>query len=155
MSIEQTAKNNYGLCIEDCSFLEDKTIWVVVLSNGLTVHQDDERSGKEAVAWKRLARYCKSESVNIIGMHLKFRSHVIPIESGEHIQGYYFAYGAHKEFDENITKHCYVCGCCKNGLISYTWYKTPELLKMRQQSRAYRQDDIDDSRLILNNQSSD
>jgi len=155
MISEEVAKNDYGLCIEDCSFLEDKTIWVAVLSNGLTVYQDDERSGKEPVAWKRLFKYCKEQPADIIGMHLKFRSNVIPIESGSHVEGYYFAYGAHREFDENITKHCYVCGFCKNGLISYCWYKTPELLEMRSHSRQYRQDDIDDCRLILNNQSSD
>ena len=149
------AENNYGLCIEDCDFLEDKTIWVAILSNGLTVYQDDERSGKEPEAWKRLNGYCQAESLNIVGMHLKFRSHVIPIERGDEIEGYYFAYGAHKEFDAHITKHCYVCGFCKNGLISYAWYKTPELIQMREYSRPYRADDIEDGRLILNHQSSD
>ena len=83
MPIQEIAEQNYGLCTEECDFLEDKTIWVAVLSNGLTIYQDDERSGKEPVAWKRLKEYCQSESLNIVGMHLKFRSHVIPMERGE------------------------------------------------------------------------
>ena len=56
MSIQEIAEQDYGLCTEECGFLEDKTIWVAVLSNGLTVYQDDERSGKEPIAWKRLKR---------------------------------------------------------------------------------------------------
>ena len=81
------AENNYGLCIEDCDFLEDKTIWVAVLSNGLTVYQDDNRSGKEKVAWKRLGRYCSEKHIDVIGMYLKFRSHVKRRPDGDDIEG--------------------------------------------------------------------
>ena len=148
--IEEIASKRYGLCVGDCDFLEDKTIWVAVLSNGLTVYQDDNRSGKEAVAWKRLFDYCQKENVEIIGMHLKFRSHLIPMPCGDDVQGYYFCYGAHKEFDETITKQHYICGVLSNDRLEYSWYQTPELILTREHSRNPKNSDVKDKRLILN-----
>ena len=149
MTEEQIAQENYGLCIEDCSFLEDKTIWVASLSNGIFVYQDDNRSGKEPVAWKRLADYCNSENVDISGMYIKFRSHVIQMPDGEDVEGYYFCYGAHKEFDETMTRYHYVCGICQNQKLKYDWYTTPELIRTKSKKRNYNQDDIKSKKLIL------
>ena len=148
--IEKIAEDEYGLCIAECDFLEDKSIWIAELSNGITVYQDDNRSGKETVAWKRLGIYCESENVDISGMRLRFRSHVVHIESGDDIDGYYFAYGAHKEFDEQVTRAHYVCGFCRQGIINCSWYSIPELLLTRDSTRKTNSDDIKDGRLILN-----
>jgi len=147
--IEKTAEEVYGLCTKYCDFLDDKSIWIVDLSNGITVYQDDDRSGKEKVAWKRLRKYCDSENVDIINMRLKFRSHTVPIDSGDDIDGYYFAYGAHKEFDEEITRQHYVCGFCQQGIINCCWYSTPELIVTRESKRKIKPDDTEDGRLIL------
>lgn len=150
MPTETIATEDYGLCIEECDYLEDKTIWVVNLSNGLTVFQDDERSGKEPIAWKRLADYCNSEGVDIVAMYLQFRSNRKIMPEGENIEGYYFAYGAHKEFDERITRMHYVAGTVDQGRLNTEWYTTPELLSTkRKSSRKPDQSDIDDKRLIL------
>lgn len=149
MTAEQIAAQDYGLCTEECDFLEDKTIWVVSLSNGIIAYQDDNRSGKDPVAWRRLSNYCKSENVDISGMYLKFRSHVIQMLDGDDVEGYYFCYGAHKEFDETITRSHYVSGICQNGKLKYEWYTTPELIKTKTKKRKYNQDDIESGKLIL------
>tara|TARA_R110000824_G_scaffold89045_6_gene218596 strand:+ start:3130 stop:3591 length:462 start_codon:yes stop_codon:yes gene_type:complete len=147
MTIEKIAEQQYGLCIEDCDYLEDKAIWVASLSNGLLVHQDDYRSGKEPIAWKRLGRYCKLESIDISGMYLKFRSHIIP--SPDEADGYYFAYGAHKEFDENHTRQHYVFGYAVDKNVHYGWYANPELILTKERTRKINKDDVNDQRLIL------
>lgn len=140
----------FGLCTEECGFLEDKTIWVAALSNGLVIRQDDYRSGRTPdVAWLRLGKYCIENNVDIIGLHLKFRSNVIPITSGDAVQGYYFAYGVQKEIDESITKQHYVCGFVSQNIIRYDWYRTPELIIERTGQRGINKDDISSGKLIL------
>ena len=150
MNTEAVATQDYGLCTEDCDYLEDKSIWVVNLSNSLTVFQDDDRSGKEPVAWKRLWDYCNSELVDIVAMYLQFRSNRKMMPEGDNIQGYYFAYGAHKEFDEHITRMHYVSGYVEEGRLNTEWYRTPELLSTKRKiSRTPEESDIQDKRLIL------
>ena len=150
MSVDSVAQEKYQLCISDCNYLVDKTIWVVTLSNGLVVYQDDEKSGKnEPVAWKRLYDYCQKEKADIIGMYLKFRSNIKQMPSGEDIDGYYFSYGAHREFDEEITRMHYVCGVYSQGRVESTWYATPELTKTRTDSRKLSEKDVSQKRLIL------
>jgi hypothetical protein len=149
MSIENIATENYDLCIKECDYLEDKTIWIVNLSNSLTVFQDDNRSGKEPVAWKRLSDYCNNENVDIVSMLLRFRSNQKILPEDEDVKGYYFAYGAHKEFDEARTRAHYVCGYASGNNVHCEWYSTPELISTRDVSRRYNQQDIDDKRLIL------
>lgn len=150
MTLEENASKHYGLCVEDCDFLEDKTIWVAVLSNGITVYQDDNRSGKEPVAWKRLFDYCEEQKIDIVGMHLKFRSHVVPIPCGDDVEGYYFSYGAHREFDERITRQHYICGVLIDERLHYSWYQTPELILTREDNRNPQKYDIEQKRLIVN-----
>ncbi len=140
----------YGLCLEECDFLEDKTIWVAALSNGLVVRQDDNRSGREPkVAWLRLGKYCAENDVDIIGLHLKFRSHVIPITSNDTVRGYYFSYGVEKDIDENITRQHYVCGFLDSNGIVYSWYRTPELIADRDGVRQLKKDDISSGKAII------
>ncbi len=151
MSLESEAIEKYSLCIEESDFLEDKTIWVAHLSNGLTVYQDDHKSGKEEpIAWKRLFSYCNEEGVDISGMYLKFRSNRKLMPDADDCDGYYFAYGALREFDERITRAYYVCGYCLENTLFYDWYMTPELTKSMPRKRKLNKEDIQDKRLILN-----
>ena len=150
MSIQDIATEDYQLCIEHCDFLEEKTIWVAAISNGLVVMQDDYRSGRvEPIAWKRLSKYCGEQEVDIVGMYLKFRSHIVPMPDGDSVQGYYFAYGAHREFDESVTRQHYVCGVVEQGRLNYAWYTTPELEETKSHTRKIRPDDSEHKRLIL------
>ena len=149
MTIEETASSEYGLCLDDCKYLEDKSVWIATLSNGITADQDDDKSGKEPVAWRRLHKYCKENGVHVIGMCLKFRSNVITIKCPEEIDGFYFSYGAQREFDEDITRAYYVCGYLKDERINYTWYTIPELLEEKTGQRKTREQDFSDARLIV------
>jgi len=151
MTVEEIASSSYGLCLEESSYLEDKSVWIATLSNGLTVYQDDDKSGKhEPVAWKRLHRYCQEEGVDVIGLCLRFRSNVVVVKTPDAIDGFYFAYGAQREFDEDITRAYYVIGYYKDDYIMSTWYTTPELLKYKDSRRRATQKDKEDLRLIVN-----
>ena len=149
MSTQDIASTSYGLCTEDCEYLEDKSVWIATLSNGLTVYQDDHKSGKEPIAWKRLSKYCKENNVFIIGMCLRFRSNVIIIKTPDEVDGFYFAYGAQREFDEDVTRAYYVIGYSKGGHIYSNWYTIPELLKYKESNRTLTEKDLDDERLIV------
>tara|TARA_R110002074_G_scaffold390889_1_gene575176 strand:+ start:2091 stop:2558 length:468 start_codon:yes stop_codon:yes gene_type:complete len=150
MNDEKIASLDYDLCLEDCDYLEDKSVWIATLSNGITVYQDDNKSGRERVAWKRLAKYCHENNVDVIGLCLKFRSNVIVVKTPDKIDGFYFAYGAQREFDEDITRAYYVTGYSKDNSIFYTWYTIPELIKDKEGSRKITDRDTEDLRLILN-----
>ena len=123
MTIDEIAASEYGLCIEECEYLEDKSVWIATLSNGITAYQDDDKSGKEPVAWRRLHKYCKDNNVHVLGLCLKFRSNIITIKTPEEIDGFYFAYGAQREFDEEVTRAYYVCGYLKNEEINLKFEK--------------------------------
>ena len=153
MTIEEIAVSKYGLCIEECEYLEDKSVWIATLSNGITAYQDDDKSGKEPVAWRRLHKYCKENNVHLLGMCLKFRSNIITIKSPDDIDGFYFSYGVQREFDEEVTRAYYVCGYLKSEEINYIWYRTPELLEEKRGSRKATKEDFSGCRLIVNTQS--
>lgn len=68
------------VCTSLDSWMEEtwvfSTRWIVQLSNGETVWQDDGRPGlKEASAWVRLKNYCELFNLHITSMCLKFRNH--------------------------------------------------------------------------------
>ncbi len=141
--------HKYGLCTEEDDFLCDKSIWIVSLSNGATVYQDDDRSNlKEPSAWKRLEFYISENcpKINIVGMQLKFRSHIVELQSNA--RGYYFAHGMSKTTDDVVERGYLVCGSVDanilrdaqytepvNDIITCQWYNIPELTVARKQKR--------------------
>ena len=72
------------------------------------------------------------------------------VKTPDEIDGFYFAYGAQREFDEDITRAYYVVGYSLEGNITYTWYTIPELLKHKDGVRKVTDRDVEDCRLILN-----
>lgn len=52
------------------------TRWIVELSNGETVWQDDGRPGMEESAWVRLKNYCEANDLKIKNLKLKFRNNM-------------------------------------------------------------------------------
>tara|TARA_B100000959_G_scaffold280118_1_gene341398 strand:- start:32 stop:493 length:462 start_codon:yes stop_codon:yes gene_type:complete len=140
----------YGICVTEDYFLEDKTIWVAYLSNGVVAYQDDDRDGqKEPVAWKRLADYCNSENINISSLHIKFRSNIIHITL-PNSKGHYFSYGILKDMHKHEDEKYYVCGNLLDEGLQYTWYKTPELTLKHTTKREPEDSDFSDQKLILN-----
>jgi len=143
--------DHYGICITEDSFLEDKTIWVAYLSNGVVAYQDDHRNGqREPIAWKRLHDYCLKEEVGISSLHIKFRSNVIHI-THPNSEGHYFSYGILKDMHKSEDEKYYVCGTLLQDELNYTWYKTPELTQKHSTKRKCAESDFSDKKLILNN----
>jgi hypothetical protein len=138
---------SYGLCLEEDDFLCDKSIWVASLSNGLDVYQDDNRGClEEPSAWKRLASYILDSGTKIVGMKLKFRSHIIEIPSNA--DGYYFACGMSKTSESDVQRGYLVCGALIDGVATCKWYNIPELTVERKYPRPL--SELEPPFLILN-----
>ena len=114
------------ICTKEDSFLDEKTIWVALLSNGQTVFQDDGREGiKDYSAWIRLKDHCDQEGVYIEDLKIKFRSHTVPIPKSE---GYHFikGMGCMVGFDP---EEFFIVGTLQGGTLKRTWYKVPEIVE--------------------------
>lgn len=68
------------VCTSLDKWMEDtwvhSTRWVVELSNGETVWQDDGRPGIEDSAWIRLKNYCEYHGLSIKNLRLQFRNNM-------------------------------------------------------------------------------
>ena len=117
-----------GVCTIKDDFLEHKTIWEVLLDNGLTVFQDDDRIGEEEPsAWIRLKKYVEENKLNIQQMRLRFRDNVVSI--GKNTTGFYFAKGCGKDSTQEDTNHFYIVGYLEDSnIFQCLWYKIPELI---------------------------
>ena len=120
------------VCVEPDIYLgqycDKNCIWIVELSNGQTVFQDDSRPDVyPESAWIRLKQYCKNENVYIDSMRLQFRSNEIDIGSGA--DGYYFCKGVSAFMTTNITNHLYIAGILDNDVVRVSRWKVPELIK--------------------------
>jgi hypothetical protein len=83
-----TERDNYIVNYQECN-----PSWIVRLSSGLAVFQDDGRPGvTPESAWLRLRAHCQETGDYITEMKIKFRSnvHVLPANA----DGYYFSKGA-------------------------------------------------------------
>ena len=130
MSWTQINPSN-NLCTKPDDFLEEKAIWIATLSDGTKVYQDDERPGvDEPSAWIRLGHYLGESGLGIVGMELRFRSHIVPLPPDA--PGYYFARGIRRDCAVGSkNKHYLVAGVQIGDSILKRWYKTPELLMER------------------------
>lgn len=121
------------LCTKEDDFIREKLRWVVTLSDGRTVFQDDGRPGvKPSSAWRRLRRVCQQESLGIEKMILQFRSHKVQIPEG--YDGYYFVQAAGALVGHD-TVGFYLVGCLSHNIIKVTKYKVPEILPVGQEFR--------------------
>jgi hypothetical protein len=68
-------------------YVETNAVWVVKLSDGTEVFQDDDFHGKES-AWIRLSEYCKEKSLDIVSMDVRFRKIVCKLP--DNADGYFF-----------------------------------------------------------------
>lgn len=114
------------ICTKEDSFLDEKVIWIALLSDGQIVFQDDDREGTyHHSAWVRLKDYCEQEGVYIEDLKIKFRSHVVPIPKSD---GYHFikGVGCMVGFDP---EEFFIVGTLENGTLKRTWYKVPEIVE--------------------------
>jgi hypothetical protein len=139
------AENKYNLCVHEDEFIRNKyegeTRWIVVLSNGLSVYQDDDRPDiHPPSAWERLHNYCKETGNYPVNMRIQFRSHTESLP--ENAEGYYFVKSVLGEFGSNRTWHFFVTGVLENGIIKVNKWKVPELIPTEYEEREVKLDDV-------------
>lgn len=126
------------LCTIEDDFLDEKTIWIATLTNGLTIYQDDGRPNiNEYSAWKRLGYYLKNNPrVWIKNFSLRFRSHLIELPSSD---GYYFAHGIRALLGKTHIHNaeCFVIGILDsaNTTVKLIWFSTPSLEPIQREER--------------------
>jgi len=108
-------------------YADSNPIWIVTLSDGETVYQDDDRPGVEPhSAWERLGTHCKENNLYITGMKIKNRSHVEVV--GEGGDGYYFCKSAGKFMFGDRTNHSFIAGILENGELRVRHWSLPEIV---------------------------
>src|SRR5688500_6949137 len=79
-----------GLCRSEDDFILEKLRWIVTLSNGEKIYQDDDRPGEaEPKAWLRLREYVHQNSLSITKFEIQFCSHIEEAASAN-ADGYFF-----------------------------------------------------------------
>ncbi len=123
----QVCKEQDGYIIE---LMESQTRWIVDLSNGERIYQDDDRPGVETnSAWIRLGQYVKANNLSIIYMRLQFRSHFINVNDGpaDKVNGFFFSKSALGSPGMGRTQDYYVAGTLRNGILQTKRWQIPEL----------------------------
>lgn len=116
------------ICTKVDDFIEDKdtAVYIIELSDGTMVYEDENRYGYEDKAWLRLQTYCKENQVWIKKVWIKFRSHTEFVfeNTGD---GVFFRRGVMgNPFD--ITRHFYIFGLV-NGEKIHAWHwRVPEII---------------------------
>jgi len=117
-----TKRDNYV-----ANYQEGNPSWIVKLSSGLAIFQDDLRPGVTPLsAWERLYNHCKDTGDYITSMKIKFRSngHQLP----ENADGYYFSKGARGGLSLSRTIQLFFVGTLNQGILKVTCWKTPEMM---------------------------
>lgn len=108
--------------------------WVVELSNGETIYQDDERPGLEpSSAWKRLGEYCKNNDLHIQNMKIKNRSNAHEIGAGH--DGYFFCKSAGAFMFGDETIHSFIVGTLNDGKLRVRKWAMPDMSPDRFEER--------------------
>lgn len=134
-----------SICTAEDDFTEEQRLnqarWMVELSDGRTVIQDDNRPGCEpASAWIRLGNYCRTHNVRIAKMWLQFRSNTIQDILPANADGYYFCKSALGMLCTSTTMQFMLIGHLTHAsndasmLVVQRW-KVPELLFIEQEPR--------------------
>jgi hypothetical protein len=115
------------VCKQEDYFIEDKARWVVDLSNGERIWQDDNRPGvTPASAWLRLQDYIEYTHSTISNMFIQFRSHLeFPLL--KNAAGYFFAKGYLASSDGYDTMGLLVVGYLQDDKVYISQWDTPAL----------------------------
>lgn len=132
----------------DKNYFEDKSIWVVELSNGEIVYQDDgKNSDIEYSAWIRLKTYILENNLTIKKMYIRFRSNIIyPLE--DNAEGYFFSIGIIGMMSSSDNINFYIVGSLKKDKVYIKKIKVPELIVFDEEERDANK--CSDNQLILN-----
>ncbi len=113
---------------------DQNPMWVVKLSNGETVYQDDDRPEREPQsAWARLKIYCEENGIHITNMKIKNRSNVQDV--GSDFDGYFFCKCAGAYMFGDNTIHSFVVGGLNDGKLRVRKWVMPEMTPERFEDR--------------------
>lgn len=124
--------------------------WIVTLSNGEEIHQDDDAYYQEIKsAWRRLALYTKKQEVSIVKFRLQFRDNIIrPLP--DKALGYFFRRCA-GAFLFSDTNHFYIVGhLLPDGRVFTRKFEVPTLILFEEEYRDSKDDDLVGESLITN-----
>jgi hypothetical protein len=106
---------------------ESHSRWIVELSNGERIIQDDGRPNVyPESAWLRLCNYCDLNGIYIENMYLQFRSHIEQVGRGK--DGYYFCRSVLGSLADNSNIHMFNVGVTEGDGINVTKWRVPELI---------------------------
>lgn len=138
-----------AVCNKEDDFILEKVRWVVTLSNGERIYQDDNRPGEvEPKAWMRLRAYLKENNLSIVKFELQFCDH-IEEAAPPNCDGYYFVQRveAMAFTESNSTIRSYVIGFLKDGVLKVIYWRVPEIIPTGSELRPI---DLDSPNLIVN-----
>lgn len=125
------------ICTECDNFIRDyqemNPHWIVWLSSGLAVYQDDGRPGFSKSAWERLHDYCKENNDYIVDMSFGFRDNKRSLPSKA--DGYFFCKGAMGCFGMKKTIQHYIVGTLKDNKLVVTRWRVPEMFEQETEQR--------------------
>jgi hypothetical protein len=108
--------------------------WEALLSDGMTVLQDDGRPGVERSAWLRLKAHVHTHNLNIDRLSLRFRGRVENMLP-DYAQGYYFSHNPIAVWGLENTLYFYLVGFLTDGLVRLERWKVPELILTGREDR--------------------
>jgi hypothetical protein len=142
----ETAK----ICTSPDSFIKDKPGWIAILSNDITVYQDDGRPNcNPPSSWIRLGDYIRKNKLSIMELKIKFRSNIqSPLP--KNAAGYFFCHKSITVHGINATKNFFLIGVLdlETSTVALQLWKIPELVLCGRYVRMI--DDCKKDRLIVN-----
>ncbi len=143
-----------AVCKTNDDFTKEILKWVIELSNGETIYQDDDRPGEiERCAWYRLRDYVKENNLSIVSFKIQFFTHIEDCTVPNAL-GYYFTQAVSAiafSGPNSYTWRYYLVGSLMedNNIYIQRWL-VPEIILVGNEIRS-RIIDQDDPKLILNN----
>ena len=116
------------ICKVKDEYINEIPHWIVILSNGETIYQDDRHGN----SWLYLKNYVINNELKIERLCLEFRSNMV--ETLRNQDGYFFINKASKNFygQESLM---YIIGYLKDCVVYTESYEIPSLVLMESGSR--------------------
>ena len=110
--------------------------WIVTLSDGRKVYQDDGRPGTQTSSWLRLRTFLdKNPEISIVSMTISFRDNILDV--GNDAEGYFFVKSVlgSPNLSQRPTIEMWVVGTYNNGELRTKRYTVPEMILVEEEIR--------------------
>lgn len=127
------------LCTQPDSYINDRyesePRWIIRLSNGDMVYQDDDRPGiYPNSAWIRLRNFLQENpEIFIVGMTIGFRDNIVNV--GDNAEGYFFVKSAFGTPSDTRTIGMWVVGTYNDNQLHTKRYIVPEMVLVEEEIR--------------------